>query len=268
MFLRDLSHEVSLGWFLRIQGNLIEVRHRIELESWPVHGKRSGICTFSKQARMRMLKLIATIDWERIGNSVFITLTYPDECYCPDARTRAIHRQRFFRDLEGYVGREIACIWKTEWQERKSGEFKGHYRPHYHLMVLDVSFVPHAIVRDLWRAILGAKKHLATDVRQITGKLGAGKYLAKYIAKAPSLDNVTKRNKQEMNGRMWGYTRKHLIPFSPIEVERELSDEEVDLVMAAAEEQKPEYDRTLQNGFTLLGRERLERFRRKFGNGA
>ncbi len=162
----------------------------------------------------------------------------------------------------------MSVLWKTEWQVRKSGAFIGRMRPHFHLMVLDVPFVPHEIVRSSWRQIIGAGEILATDVRRITGKLGAGKYLAKYISKAPSLDNVPKDNKDGVNGRMWGYTRKHLIPFCPVETERQLSDEEIELAQDAAEEIKGEYDRLLMNGFTLLGAQRLERFRKKFGNGA
>jgi hypothetical protein len=264
-FIKRSKDGRKLGWFVKVQGNLIEVRHLIELESWPASKTGRTVTTFSKQARMRMLKFVATINWEAIGDSSFVTLTYPDECHAPCNLERAIHRQRFFRDVERHLGKSVAIIWKTEWMPRKSGKWIGFMRPHYHLLLLAVPFIPHALIRDWWRVIIGANRYIATDIKRITGKLGAGKYLAKYISKSASLDNVPKDNKQEINGRMWGYTRRQLIPMCGVEVERQLSDEEVELAMQACEEIKGEYDRNTNNGFTLLGMARAKRFRHLLG---
>lgn len=203
-----------------------------------------------------MLQLIAKVDWTKVGDSVFITLTYPDEVADLGQKQRALHRQRFFKNIEDYIGTQVAVMWKTEWQPRKTGIHKGELRPHYHLMVLDVRYIPYDEVRAWWRHILQVEGYLATDVRRITGPQGAGKYLAKYVSKSSSLDNVLNHNGEKPSGRMWGLTRPSLVPMARVECDRELTAEEVQILQASQQKLKADYDPLLGNGFTGLGKKR------------
>jgi len=207
-----------------------------------------------------MLKTIAKIDWGRVPYGVFVTLTYPDECWERDYYQRTIDRSRWIRDIEKYLDREISILWRIEWQKRKSGARKGQYAPHLHLMLLGVRYVAASAVRQYWRGVLRVVGPLCTDVRAVTGKEGVGRYLAKYISKASSLDNAAYLNRPWMAGRNWGLTRPSLVPWADVTADRELSEEEYRLAMEALIEMRMPPGAASQESFTLLGEQRVGLF--------
>jgi len=207
-----------------------------------------------------MLKTIAKIDWGRVPYGVFITLTYPDDYWTRDYHKRTIDRSRFLRDLEKHLDREVSVLWRCEWQKRKSGAKKGQIAPHLHLMCLGVRFVAADVVRRFWRGVLQADGPLATDVRGITGKEGCGRYLAKYISKAASLDNAAYLNRPWMAGRAWGITRPNLVPWADVEHDREISEEEYHQAVAAYLEVYSNPLAEAQKSFTLIGEARKDLF--------
>lgn len=207
-----------------------------------------------------MLKFVAKVDWQQVGDSVFVTLTYPDAFSDVTGAQRKRHRDLFFLKVERFLGKPVSIVWKTEWMPRKSGKNVGLLMPHYHLMVLDVKYIPHKVVREFWAQTLGHVGHLATDVRKITGPQGAGRYLAKYIAKAASLDDSTKGNSQRIGGRMWGVRRPSLVPMSDKLYDEHIDEDFFNWCQAAYKRMNSDYDENLGNGFTLLGKERVEQF--------
>jgi hypothetical protein len=212
---------------------------------------------------MRMLRLIAKIDWPLIGNSVFITLTYPDSHYdrCNSLRTR--DRSTFLRDSERILGRCFSVLWRCEWKERQSGIHCHEFVPHFHLMAFGVPFLDHRDVRRTWRRILDVQGPLATDVRAIKGADGAGRYLAKYVSKAPSLDNGAYLNKPWMRGRHWGLTRPSLVPMCDVERGELLSEEQASRAQRLFAEVNPFYQPGRDGGFTILGADRKKVFLEK-----
>jgi hypothetical protein len=125
----------------------------------------------------------------------------------------------FIKTIERKLGKGFGVVWRQEWALRKTGEFKGHFRPHYHLLIIGCNYLDKELVRDSWRkAIKFNGGPLATDVRRIIGTDGAIRYVAKYISKNPSLDIGTKLDKGWIMGRFWGVRRPGLIPMCPVEI--------------------------------------------------
>jgi len=212
-----------------------------------------------------MLKCIAKIDWGRVPYGVFITLTYPDGYWVRDYGQRTIDRSRFLRDLEKHLGREVSVLWRVEWQKRKTGSKKGEVAPHLHMMVLGVRFVACTVVRDLWRKVLDCRGTLCTDVRGVNGKEGCGRYLAKYISKATSLDNAAYLNNPHMAGRHWGLTRPTLVPFATVEDERDITEQEYKAAVDALDQICEGNGMEARESFTLLGEMRKDLFLKIMG---
>lgn len=209
---------------------------------------------FSRDARMRMLRLINKIHWKDVGKSTFITLTYPDTHITLGQTDRKKHRDQFFREVERDCGHAVPFLWKLEWQVRKSGEHVGTPAPHTHCMALGLPFIHHQVVRKLWRRIIKAKGPLATDVKAIKGEDGAARYMAKYVSKASSLDISAYRSNPKMRGRAWGLTRSNLVPMFAVSLLERLTEDQSELLRQYASENFKNYDVELGGGFTVFGR--------------
>jgi hypothetical protein len=215
-------------WTVTLQGQLLTVTEGYNYrKSKPP--QRSGIHTpFSASSRLRLLKSIATIDWENVGPCLLITLTYPDPLVIRSYQKRSTDRYLFHRYMEKSLGRRIPVLWRTEWKDRLTGEHAGALCPHIHLVAFDVAYVPWQDIRQWWRSVLGWQGYLSTDVRRADAQ-GAARYTAKYAAKAPSysLDYVSYLNKLSF-GRPWGYFRPAEVPRAEKTVITGLSDVLID----------------------------------------
>jgi len=197
---------------VEIQGNLVTVRAYKSDAKPPTKKKGQVISQFSKQARMRLLKRIAIVKWEKLPNGIFVTLTYPDSVPKMDLRSCTIHRSRFIRDLEREVGYELSVLWKKEWRPRQTGTRVDSWLPHFHCSIFGPRFVHHSVIRSVWRKCLGVDGALCTDVEAIRNGMHAAFYLAKYLSKDGwdcSLDYVPYLNNP---GRAWGWTRWRSVP--------------------------------------------------------
>ncbi len=168
---------------------------------------------FSKEARLRLLKVINQVNWSLVKPSLFITLTYPDEYKDRTYETRTKDRYLFHRYVEKRLGKRIAALWRTEWQIRKSGELTGQPMPHVHMVLFSCPHIPWADVRTWWRVILGRIGPLATDVRRATDGEHAAKYIAKYVSKLDEISLDVAAYLNRMSGRSWGIKRPELLPW-------------------------------------------------------
>ena len=98
---------------LTIHGKLLTVKHHFPRQGKPPTRAGTAITHLSRASRLRCLKILATIDWQTIGSSLFVTLTYPDELALPDREKRNRQRYLWHRDLERYLGQEIPCLWRS-----------------------------------------------------------------------------------------------------------------------------------------------------------
>jgi hypothetical protein len=248
------EEDYTLDW----QGKRITLRKKKHKQSPRASIPRGVIVEFSRRARARRLRRIAEVDWSKTNQSMFITLTYPDEVSDHTMEERKIHRYLFNRWLCKTVGRKMACFWRVEWLPRLSGNFIGELRPHMHLLYLDCPKVCHIRVQNRWREIIGVSRWTQVDCKPLEVADAVSVYVAKYTAKEASslyLDNVPKRNR---SGRHAGELRKNLIPLHERIVVERLEYHIVKWLKSRADEQIWYYDKELDEGFTMLGDQATE----------
>lgn len=236
-----------------ISGKLLEFKIGTNLPGRATGKPRGTIVKFSESSRLRMLKFIATVEWGKIPNAVFITLTYPDERAIRTHWDRNKDRALFWRYMEKHLGRHVSGLWRIEWKERKSGKNRGKVLPHIHLLVFGVKYVPKEKVREWWRRILSVEGPLATHVRGYDQGEHAAIYVAKYVGKkdgSPTLDYHSYLNS---TGRHWGYLRRGLIPLAERVVLHHLTEREIAFLNRAAAEKLPWIKPGTPTSFSLLG---------------
>lgn len=177
--------------------------------------KKSPVRTFSRAARLRMLKTFHELDWKNIMNCLFLTLTYADETNIRENFCMKRHRSELWRKVEHHMGQQVAAIWRVEWEVRKSGARVGELMPHLHYLVFGLRYLDKDLLADWWEKIVGVRSR--TKVQAIVDKKAAGIYVAKYSSKLPSesvslsllhFDAIP-------TGRHWGFHRKELLPWAP-----------------------------------------------------
>lgn len=236
-----------------ITGDLVEITY-VNAEAKKFPGKKGRtIGGFTPSARLRMLRTVARINWDGVGRSLFITLTYPDDCVTARFQDRTRQRYLFRRAMENYLGRKAGMIWRLEWKPRLTGKHVGELLPHVHLIVFNVMFLPWQIVRSSWASAVGAGTTIATDVHRISGARSVAKYVCKYCAKLPdrSLDYEPKVN--IATGRHWGICRSELIPWAERKVYYNPPAEFIRLMENGAGAVLPYFNRNAEIGFSLFG---------------
>ena len=176
---------------------------------------RGVIHKFSKGARRRVLRLVATL--RRSVTPVFCTLTYPD-LFEPDPRIWKKHLdilfKRFGRKFPG-----ATIIWRLEAKRRQTGESTGMIAPHFHLLAYNVGYFSLLNWLPLaWYEVVGSgdPQHLAWHrgecgngnkpcVQPVRSVRGVLHYTSKYICKAENLDLPGW-------GRYWGIVNRHDLP--------------------------------------------------------
>lgn len=200
------------GWYAEQQGELIALRGGTSWTRNRQPPRRTKIVDFSSKSRMRLLKLIARIDWLAIGQVPFITLTYPDErkdipTYMRTAQRWAVHNR-----IEEWAGRQIPQLWRVEWKPRLSGACKGDIACHIHIAPIGLKRIPWQVIRKAWANAVHWKNPV-TDIRSRKGRRAA-RYAAKYAAKQSEISSLDYVPYLEFppEGRCWGLTREKLVP--------------------------------------------------------
>lgn len=158
-------------------------------------GTRGEIEVFSAASRYRLFRLLHQLEFERV---TFITLTYPAD-FPEDIRKSKAHLKEWRRLFEVAYGKYRA-VWRLEFQKRGA--------PHYHIMYLDIPFIP---VEDLcwtWKRIVHSLD-MAHEINGVDVKLISDRkqqrliasYVGKYIAK---VDERKQGKAVEYVGRWWG----------------------------------------------------------------
>ncbi len=175
--------------------------------------KRGRINSFSKQARRRMLRLVASL--KRSMTPIFITLTYPD-IFPGDPATWKKHIDILFkRLLRAYPAAVV--VWRLERKERQSGQNMGQIAPHFHFLAYNVPYIG-AInwFRKSWYEVVGSGNidhyNAGSRVEQVRSVKGVLYYTSKYICKSENdvLEDI---------GRTWGVIGRGGLPGIQGEVE-------------------------------------------------
>lgn len=219
---------------------------------------RGRITAFSRASRVRMLALIAKIDWPKITDSTFVTLTYPDDRIAVDLETRTKQRYLYMRYTEKYLQVKVPTIWRLEWKARRSGKRKGEIVPHLHLLQLGVKYVPKKLVREWWGKILGWKEALATHIEKVESGEVASLYVAKYLGKVAGKNALDYNAYLNSSGRHWGVSRKMHVPMGDQITFPDLDVETVIFLKNFAADVIPGYDPRLGESFQIFGNKAVE----------
>lgn len=240
-------------WTAELKGKRLTVRCHRYRQQPPPSKKDRHIYEFSRKSRLRLLKSIATFDWRRIGGSLFVTLTYPDDVAHTDIDKRNRERYLFHRQVEKYVGKHVNGIWRVEWMPRLSGKRIGEVLPHMHLLLFSCPFVPIANIVKWWRNIIRYDEPAFNlEIEFIKEGDVASFYVSKYCGKvAPDsgLAHVPKVN----TGRHWAYFRPQEIPKCPATHFPLLDPGLIEWLRVKASRAIPHYDIRYDDSFTLLG---------------
>lgn len=250
-----------------MKGYVHEITHQGKLFKWkiarpeytkPPTKKKDAYATFSAQSRLRLLSLMATIDYEKMRPAKFITFGYPDT-HLPSKKEECNRQRRdFWRHIENHLGRQVCGLWRLEWIDRKSGEWKGCYCPHFHLMVFDCEGLEKKNVWDFWGRAVGNPPYVEVDCQDMTNEKQCGLYVGKYCAKSASLlDNVLNLSKW-FPGRCWGKHRIERIKRHPKSVYRLCTSDFLDGLWEYGTETLQKKNVYENESFTLLGEKAVE----------
>jgi hypothetical protein len=241
-------------WVILQQGNLFEVKQIGAGFLPPKKNRRGRPLPFSAASRRRLLFRLARIDWDAQREAKFVTLTYPDTHFGRRFDRRTIDKDLWHRDIEKYVGRPIASLWRTEWQLRKTGEHVGKPMPHVHLVLFESRFIPWQVVRERWMQAISVPKgeYVRTEIERAGRVRNVAGYAAKYLAMDTALSLVHASYLSSIDGRAWGLTRRSKIPYQPERVLEDVPPAVIcELRRHAAMLYKPIADVAV-GGFTLL----------------
>lgn len=237
---------------ITFQGNLLTYRGSIGCQTPPTKQKGSVNREFSPAARLRLLRNVATVDFERTKNSLFLTLTYPDSHFDLPYRMRTQHRHLFWRKLEKFLGREAAGIWRVEWKPRLTGRMIGQRFPHVHFLIFDVAFIPWRSVATWWADVIHTDDWVQIDIEKVVGAKGVGYYVAKYCSKLPESYDLVKDLNLNTPGRAYGYQRQGSIPRCPKNTLLRPSEGQIKALRAFAKAARPEWEHREGESFILF----------------
>lgn len=212
----SISHSVET-FNIEFCGGLVAVAHaRVRLDSQQGlnQSKRGVISEFSPKSRLRMLKLMAKINWTD-HKAIFITLTYPQTW--PDNKTAKNHARAFLKRINRrFPDVKIPVIWRLEFQERGA--------PHFHLLLIDMPFIHYTEIQQMWMDIIGeTNQRVFTRIEMIQSKRHAMYYVSKYMAKRKPLHSgfnpvpylADNEPESEFLGRLWGIENRTALPLCP-----------------------------------------------------
>lgn len=111
------------------------------------------------------------------------------------------------------LGYGAAGIWKLELVPRKSGQNKGKYAPHYHILLMGAAGVEDLLefrvwLSKAWYEVVKSddEKHLyaGTQCRPVESRAHAMRYVSKYIAKQDTSPQALWQLRILQTGRVWG----------------------------------------------------------------
>jgi len=187
-------------------------------------GKRGEIRGFSKASRLRLWRLLASLDFEDISrgfNVYFVTLTIQADAWEEKQDMRGLKRalNTFWVLLKKKLGEEMGAIWKLEFTKR------GVAHVHFLLVTREGFKNLKPWISKTWPRVFmkalsferGDERiermfRASTNIERVSGVENLLAYLGKYTAK-------TVENVEGWTGRMWGVVNKAFLKqFERVEV--------------------------------------------------
>lgn len=260
MSLYARTNVLRYSWTLEVYGTMLRLRRAGGAGLRPGRPLGAAGALWSRGSRMNLLRYINRVDWSRIAAGLFITLTYPDADIAFTSALRTRQRSHFVLKLERQMCEKLPVVWRTEFEERKSGVYTGKLAPHHHLMIFTDKYVSQPLVKVLWSQVIeSTHPYLQVNVRKIKGVFGAAKYIAKYVSKWKPLDIAVYLNSPCEFGRQWGVMRPSLIPMVSKSEFKLAADEAVRATDLGRVTGKS-WDSEIPAGYTIFGQQDVEKF--------
>lgn len=172
-------------------------------------GRRGEVAGFSAEARKRMIHMLHSVKFQ---TAVMVTLTYGAD-YPKEWKKWKANLKEWRRRFEFRYGHTKA-IWRIELQKRAA--------PHFHILYLDMPFIPVDTLQSSWYDIIKTPPELrygnGLDLKAVRGSSSHKQimaYVSKYIGKVERYDDWEEKPKI---GRIWGYWNLKEEPFLECEL--------------------------------------------------
>lgn len=209
-----LSTGLKVDW--NIQGGVMKVKVNGYANNPTGHGSRTEIKGFTKKSRLRLIELLARMDYEE-GSELpkFMTLTTLT-LYHP--RTMKKFLKEFLRRMRR-AWPTAAAVWRMDFQKRGA--------VHFHFIWLGLPYLPIEDLRSIWASIVDEERP-QVDIGVIRTKRGVMFYASAYVAKvnnhAPDLTlfnyvpywNTDDGKDDGFVGRFWGVHNKVNLPLAEL----------------------------------------------------
>jgi len=238
---------------ISFQGKLVTYKAHHARFPMPKGGGKGKVFGMSNQSRLNLLRKLAIWDWDTIEWSLFLTLTYPDERSMPLRADRNKHRYLFHRRVENEVGRHVACLWRVEYEFRKSGQHYGKPCPHWHMLLPGTKWLSRNDVNAWWKRVIDWQGYARTETKSASKAEGAAMYIGKYLSKQASDASLVYAAYHNDSGRPWGVLREETIPLCFKRSIERLSDVESEFVLEFAEQFLSYVDSRVSTSFHLVG---------------
>lgn len=235
------------------QGDWLEWKYLGYPRPGPEKHERGKVETFSAKSRLRMLCWLNRLAWHEKGNTLFVTLTFPDGTVSQEKKVVHQYLYLWHRYLEKHVGKNVPVVWRLEFEPRKSGVWRWHYVPHFHLLLFGVKYIHHSRIKEWWNKALGFDGYVRTDIGRPRNRKQVWAYIAKYCAKRDGSLVIGPYLNNPFPGRRWGILRRSDLPLAELHSMREFDCEYIEDAYFAALQANPHIDQYNNKSFTLLG---------------
>ena len=209
-----LSTGLRVDW--QVQGSVVKVEVKGCQRAPASGGLRSPVTEFSRKSRMRLIELLARLDFES-GHELpkFMTLTTLT-MYHPRVMKKFL--KEFLRRMKR-AWPSASAVWRMDFQERGA--------VHFHFIWLGLPYFPIEELRAMWAAIVD-EECPQVDIGVIRTKRGVMFYASKYVAKVSDheLDltlfnyvpywNTESDKDDGFVGRFWGVHNKANLPLGEL----------------------------------------------------
>lgn len=186
---------------IALEGRLLVLRNPSDGSVPPPPGDRGNITEFSRQSRKRLMQLFAGVAQSAVRErSIFLTLTY----HLDWDSEPGVWKSQLRLFIDGLLGLrpEAAVIWRLEFQNRGA--------PHWHLLVVNVSYLDQEWVSETWGRIAhGTSEYhgqFSTSVVHVASWYQACAYVSKEMGK------VSQARANVQVGRYWGCENRKNLP--------------------------------------------------------
>lgn len=216
LFRRGLEHSICVQ--IESQGQVFKAG-QLGGPRPPTGGVRGEISGYSRASHRRNITMHQRIDFKRAGGVCFMTPTFPPETY--KGLAWAKDKLRAFMKRLKRQHPKLWYTWKVEPHQNGIA--------HFHLLVGGMPYVQLAILREMWRQVIGGDRLPLVHVKFVRDPSQVVRYVTKYVGKLFDVcllvkDAYLATDEKEPSswwqdwrspGRLWGVEWRESVPWAP-----------------------------------------------------